>query len=155
MADRAARYGRSVFATALFVALIVAGWGFVSLLTNTDVMADHSVGPVVVPVAVAIAAVAMFFALAAPRWSSVAGRGVGALTGSSIVLALGCTAAYLAALGILQFVSTGRITALILVIAAQAATAYTLVVIGAAFITSVGLGLLGGSAGRAAWPWEK
>jgi hypothetical protein len=33
--SRGLRYGRSVFATALFVALVVAGWGFVSLLTET------------------------------------------------------------------------------------------------------------------------
>jgi hypothetical protein len=79
--SRGLRYGRSVFATALFVALVVAGWGFVSLLTETEVVADPEVGPIVAPVSVVISAVAVLFALASPRWSTVAGRGVGAVVG--------------------------------------------------------------------------
>lgn len=155
MPGRGLRYGRSVFATALFVALVVAGWGFVSLLTETDVVADRDVGPIVVPVSVAISAIVVLIALAAPRWSTMIARGMGALLGSSAVLALGAVAVQLAALGILQFVATGRLTALLLVIAVQAPTPYTLVVIGAAFVSAVGLGLLAAGPGHASWPWEK
>jgi hypothetical protein len=153
--SRGLRYGRSVFATALFVALVVAGWGFVSLLTETEVVADPEVGPIVAPVSVVISAVAVLFALASPRWSTVAGRGVGAVVGSSAVLALGAVAVQLVALGILQFVATGRLTALLLVVAAQAPTPFTIVVVGAAFVSAVGLSLLGPGQGRASWPWEK
>lgn len=155
MPARSLRYGRSVFATALFVALVVAGWGFVSLLTETDVVADREVGPIVVPVSVAVSAIAVLLALAAPRWSAMTVRGLGALLGSAAVLALGAVAVQLAALGILQFIATGRPTSLLLAIAVQAPTPYTLVVIGAAFVSAVGLGLLAAGPGRASWPWEK
>lgn len=155
MPSRGLRYGRSVFATALYVALVVAGWGFVSLLGETDVVVDPEVGPIVVPVSVAISAIAVMIALASPSWSTVSGRGLGAVLGSAAVLALGAVAVQLAALGILQFVATGRMTALLLVIAAQAPTAYTIVVIGAAFVSAVGLAILGAGQGRASWPWEK
>lgn len=144
-----------MFATALFIALVVAGWGFVSLLTETDVVADREVGPIAVPVSVAISALAVLLALAAPRWSTMIVRGMGALLGSAAVLALGAVAVQLAALGVLQFVATGRPTALLLVIAVQAPTPYTLVVIGAAFVSALGVGLLAGGQGRASWPWEK
>ncbi|KJC65110.1 hypothetical protein [Agreia bicolorata] len=155
MPSRGLRYGRSVFATALFVALVVAGWGFVSLLGETDVVVDPDVGPIIVPVSVAVSATAVLFALASPRWSEVTVRGLGAVLGSSAVLALGAVAVQLATLGVLQFVATGRLTALLLVIAAQAPTPYTIVVIGAAFVAAVGLALLGAGQGRASWPWEK
>jgi hypothetical protein len=155
MPGRGLRYGRSVFATALYVALVVAGWGFVSLLTETDVVADRDVGPIAVPVSVGISAIAVLIALAAPRWSTSSARGMGALVGSAAVLALGVVAVQLAALGILQFVATGRLTALLLIIAVQAPTFYTVVVIGSAFVAAVGLGLLGAGGSRASWPWEK
>ena len=155
MPDRGLRYGRSVFATALFVALVVAGWGFVSLLTETDVVADPEVGPIVVPVSIAISALFVMFTLASPRWSTTIARGMGALVGSSVVLALGAVAVQLAAVGILQFVATGRLTALVLVIAVQAPTLFTIVVIGAAFVSAVALGVLAAGTGRASWPWEK
>ena len=149
------RYGRSVFATALYVALVVAGWGFVSLLTETDVVADRDVGPIIVPVSIGVSALAVFVALAAPRWSTMTTGGAGALLGASAVLALGAVAVHLTVLGILQFVATGRPTSLLLVIAAQAPTPYTLVVAGAAFVSAMGLGLLAAGGGRASWPWEK
>ncbi|WP_374946135.1 hypothetical protein [Agreia sp.] len=155
MRGRGLRYGRSAFATVLFVALVVAGWGFVSLLTETDVVADRDVGPIAVPVSVAVAAAAVLLALAAPRWSRLTTGRVGALLGSSLVLALGAVAVQLATLGILQFVATGRPTALLLVIAVQAPTPYTWVVIGAAFVSAAGLGLLAAGPSRASWPWEK
>jgi len=155
MPDRGLRYGRSVFATALFVALVVAGWGFVSLLTETDVVADRGVGPIVMPVSIGVSAIAVFVALGAPRWSTMTTRGAGALLGSSAVLAFGAVAVHLAVLGILQFVATGRLTSLLLVIAAQAPTLYTLVVVGAAFVSALGLGLLAAGGGGASWPWEK
>ncbi|MBF4635391.1 hypothetical protein ITJ38_13330 [Agreia pratensis] len=155
MPSRGLRYGRSVFATALFVALVVAGWGFVSLLAETEVVADPDVGPIVAPVSVAVSAVAVLFALASPRWSTVTGRGLGAVLGSSAVLALGAVAVQLATLGLLQFVATGRLTALLLVIAAQAPTPFTIVVVGAAFVSAIGLSLIGAGQGGASWPWEK
>jgi hypothetical protein len=155
MPGRGLRYGRSVFATALFIALVVAGWGFVSLLTETDVVADRGVGPIVVPVSVGISAIVALVALAAPRWSTVATRGLGGLLGSSAVLALVVVAAQLASLGMLQFVATGRPTAFVLIIAVQAPTSYTLVVAAAAFFSALGLGMLAAGQGRASWPWEK
>lgn len=152
---RGLRYGRSVFATALFVALVVAGWGFVSLLTGTDVVADRDVGPIVVPVSVALAAAVVFVALAAPRWSTASGAGLGPLLGSAAVLALVAVAVQLIAVGLLQFVATGRPTAFLLIVAAQAPTPYTLVVAVAAFVSAVGLGMLAAGPSGASWPWEK
>lgn len=40
----------AVFATVLFAALVVAAFGMVSLVTNVDVIADRSVGPLVGPI---------------------------------------------------------------------------------------------------------
>ena len=155
MPGRATRFGRSAFATALYGALIVAGWGFVSLLGDSDVTADDSIGPLVVPVAVVVSAVGVFIALASPRWSAVAARGVAPLFGWAAVLGLGAVAIYLACLGVLQFVATGRLTAALLVVAVQAPTPYTLVVIGSGLLAALGLGLVQGSTGRPSWPWEE
>jgi hypothetical protein len=152
---RAARYGRSAFATILFVALVVAGWGFVSLLGETDVVTDPSIGPIVVPASVGAAALAVLVALAAPRWSTMPSRGLGVLLGSSLVLALGAVAVQLGVLGVLQFIATGRPTAFLLVVAVQAPTLYTAVVIVSAMLSSLALGLLGASQGAASWPWER
>lgn len=155
MPGRATRFGRSAFATVLYGALIVAGWGFVSLLGDSDVTADDSLGPLVVPVAVGLSAVGVFVALASPRWAAVAARGVAPLFGWAIVLGLGAVAIYLVGLGALQFVATGRLTASLLVIAVQAPTLYTLVVIGSGLLAALGLGLVQGSTGRPSWPWEE
>jgi hypothetical protein len=152
---RATRFGRSAFATVLYGALIVAGWGFVSLLADSDVVSDDSIGPLVVPIAVALSAVGVFVALASPRWSTVASRGVAPLVGSAAVLGLGAAAIYLAALGVLQFVATGRPTASLLVVAVQAPTPYTLVVIGSGLLAGIALGLVQASNGRPSWPWEE
>jgi hypothetical protein len=45
----------AVFATVLFAALVVAGFGMVSLATNLDVIADDAVGPLVGPTMTAMA----------------------------------------------------------------------------------------------------
>jgi hypothetical protein len=45
----------AVFATVLFAALVVAGFGMVSLVTNLDVIADEAVGSLVGPTMTAMA----------------------------------------------------------------------------------------------------
>lgn len=63
--DRAGRPGLSqailtaVLATVLYLALIICVWGFISLLTNTDVISEQ-VGPLIGPVIAASATVIVF-----------------------------------------------------------------------------------------------
>jgi hypothetical protein len=47
------------FAAGLYLALIVAAFGLISLATDTDVVADPSIGPIVGPVMVGAAAVVL------------------------------------------------------------------------------------------------
>ncbi|ANJ27887.1 DUF6121 family protein [Agromyces aureus] len=51
------------FATALFAALVVCAYGFVSLLADVEVVADPAVGVLVVPVAVGASALAVLLTL--------------------------------------------------------------------------------------------
>lgn len=52
-----------ILAAAVQVALVVASWGFVSLLIDRDVIDDPTLGPLIAPLAVAISAIVVLLTL--------------------------------------------------------------------------------------------
>jgi hypothetical protein len=154
--SRAALYARSSFAVALYAALVVAGWGVTSLLTNTEVIADRLIGPIVAPVALAISAVVLLFVLAGPAGHSLATHTLGGARGLGIAVVVGLVsvAVYLLAGAAAVIVDTGRPLAFIMFIGEQAPTPYVLVVLIAATLATLGFSLTLARTERPRWPWE-
>ncbi len=152
----AALYARSSFAVALYGALVVAGWGVTSLLTNTDVISDRTIGPIVAPLALGISAVALLFVLAGPAGHSLAAHPLGGLSGlaTAVIVGLVEVAVFLVVGGVSVLLDTGRPLALVLFIGEQAATPYMLVVLIAALLATLGFSLTLARTERPRWPWE-
>jgi hypothetical protein len=153
---RAALYARSAFAVALYGALVVAGWGVTSLLTNTDVITDRAIGPIVAPVALAASAVVLLFVLAGPAGHSLAAHTLGGARGlgTAITVGLVAVAVYLLAGAVAVIVDTGRPLAFVLFIGEQAPTPYVLVVLVAGTLAALGFSLTLARTERPRWPWE-
>jgi hypothetical protein len=152
---RAQQLARAVFATALYVALVVAGWGFVSLLSDTDVVADRSVGPIVVPVSEGISALAVLLLLAVPSAPTIETAGVGGTVVRALVVGLVAVAAFLVTGGVLIVFATGRFVEFLLFLAAQAPTFFALVIVAAGTIAALGFALLRTREHPPRWPWER
>jgi hypothetical protein len=141
------------FAAALLLALVVAAFGFVSLLTDAEVVADPAAGRLVGPaiVGVSVGAVLVFLGLRLPRE-----HGLLAMTLQAVLIAWAAgvvagTVAYALATGTLlaallfalQFMSIGFgvlipvLTALVVPLAGVTARAEA------------------GGAERPRWPWER
>lgn len=128
-----------LLAAAVQVALVVAGWGFTSLLLNRDVIPDPGWGPLVAPLAVAASAVVT---AGATRRALVAGRPVAPAIASAAIALLAMLA--VVALGVT--ISTGDAAWLLLAPAAALAAPFVPL---AALLS--GVSVLGGWAlGRAA-----
>lgn len=83
-----------LLAAGVQVALVVASWGFTSLLLDRDVIADPAVGPLVGPIAVVVSgvvtALATRRAIAAGRlWRAAVAAGAVALLAMLVVLGVG------------------------------------------------------------------
>jgi hypothetical protein len=153
---RAALFARSSFAVALYGALVVAGWGVTSLLTNTDVISDRAVGPIVAPIALAISAVVLLFVLAGPAGRSLAAHALGGPHGVGIAVIVGLVsvAVYLLAGAAAVILDTGRPLAFVLFIGEQAPTPYVLILLVAATLATLGFSLTLARTERPRWPWE-
>jgi len=154
--SRAALYAKSAFAVALYGALVVAGWGVTSLLTNTDVITDRAIGPIVAPVALAISAVVLLFVLAGPAGRSLAAHALGGAHGVGIAVVVGLVqvAVYLLAGAAAVILDTGRPMAFVLFIGEQAPTPYVLIVLVAGALATLGFSLTLARTERPRWPWE-
>lgn len=147
---------RSAFAVVLYAALVVAGWGFTSLLTNTEVITDKTIGPIVAPVALGVSAVVLLFLLAGPARRSLAAHTLGGSRGlgTAVIVGLVQVAVYLLAGGAAVILDTGRPLAFLLFIGEQAPTPYVLVVLAAAVLATLGFSLTLARRERPRWPWE-
>ncbi len=151
---RAQQLARAVFATAFFVALVVAGWGFVSLLADTDVVADRAVGPIVVPVAVGASALAVLLLLALPSAPTIETVSLGGTIGRAVVVGLVALAVFLVAGGVIMLFATGRFIEFLFFVGAQAPTFFALVIAGAGMLSALGFSLLRTREHPPRWPWE-
>ncbi len=156
MNPRAALFARSSFAVALYGALVVAGWGVTSLVTNTDVISDRAVGPIVAPIALAISAVVLLFVLAGPAGRSLAAHALGGSHGVGIAVIVGLVsvAVYLLAGAAAVILDTGRPLAFVLFIGEQAPTPYVFILLVAATLATLGFSLTLARTERPRWPWE-
>jgi hypothetical protein len=151
---RAQQLARAVFATAFYVALVVAGWGFVSLLSDTDVVADRSVGPIVIPVAVGMSALAVLLLLAVPSAPTIETASFGGTVLRALVAGLVAVAVFLATGGVIIVFATGRFAEFLLFLGAQAPTFFALVIVAAGTIAALGFAFLRTREHPPRWPWE-
>lgn len=157
--DRAYTAVVAFFAAVLYLALIIAVFGLISLFANTDVITDSRIGPLVGPVMVGAAVVTLFFVLAATAFREPADHHriapfVAVATG------LACYLVYLVAGAVAGAVGSPR--------EALRYVLFALEQVGSVFSLSVGvlalvvtllfqLVLAGRfrERGRPQWPWEK
>lgn len=160
----------AIFALGLYLALVVASFGMLSLFLDRDVVVQHDAGPLVGPVMVAASITVLLLAL----WAGV-GRARGPMhTVPVSLVVLAAALSYLAygfagglAYGLTSEVATGREAAETpsepvsgLIFASQQLTSpFAVAVAGWAAVVALGYFMLliwrtnGGQ--RPRWPWEK
>lgn len=121
-----------LLAAGVHVALVVASWGFIGLVLDRDVIDDPALGPLIGPLAVAVSAVVVVFAL---RRALTSGR--------PWLAALAATAVALLAMGVVIGVggAIGHGDAAWLVLSAGAAFGAPFIPVAAVL---AGLGVVGG-----------
>ena len=148
----------AVFATVLFAALLVAAFGMVSLVTNQDVIADRSVGPLVGPtmtVAVVLLVLVMLLVLGVntpPEKQRVA-------VGFALATGAGAFVLYLLTGAFLVTVGGGDAVAGVLFAGALLGNPFAITVGVLAFVVTLTYSILlashYGEHGRPLWPWER
>jgi hypothetical protein len=162
-------YVLSVFATFTYFALVVCAFGFISLLTNTEVVSRPDAGPLIGPVATASAILAVLLALlsAARRYEAAAVRAreesvgdpVRVPLGRAVSTGVGAFLAYVLVGSLLYAAASDNLFSGLL-FAADAILKLYAVAVGLlavliyllfAFVLSAG----GSHPARPLWPWEK
>ncbi|MCP2029997.1 hypothetical protein L1277_000061 [Okibacterium sp. HSC-33S16] len=159
----------SIFATFTYFALVVCAFGFISLLTNTEVVARPNAGPLIGPVATASAILTVLIALlsAARRFEAAVARARDASLGDPVRVPLGRAistgvAAFLAYLlvgSVLYAFASDHLFSGVLFAADAILNLYAVavgllaVLIYLAFAFVLGAG--GSHPARPLWPWEK
>lgn len=148
----------AVFAAGLFLALMVAGLGIVSLITNRDVIADPQAGPLLGPTMVG--AVVLFVALRMV-WIGIRTRPENqrVMLGYCLVTGIAAAALFVVAGALVYLFGTGDV---------GAATSFALGLVLGPFVVLAGLFAFAitlvfswllaahvGSNGRPLWPWER
>jgi len=148
----------AVFAAALYAALIVAGLGVVSLLTNTDVIVDPLAGPLVGPSMVLAAAVFVTFrmVLIGVRTRPERQR---VMLGYALVTGIASGALFIVVGGVLYLLGSGDLPAATDFSAALLIGPFPLLTgIFGFIVTLLYSWLLAahvGQGGRPLWPWER
>ena len=143
----------AIFATALFVALVIFASGLISLLANREVLTERDAEPLIAPVMFALAAAALYVQLVTVR----AGGSIiltSVLIGVIVYLVFTVSGATLYSLG------SGQLLAGILFFASNALGPYALAVGGIAIVVAFCYLLLlsfresGGARRTPRWPWQ-
>ncbi|ERK72009.1 DUF6121 family protein [Leifsonia aquatica] len=148
----------ALFAAGLYLALIVAGFGLLSLATNTEVVADPAIGTLVGPIMVGAAVLALLLALIA-RGTRVPADRQRVSPGNALLIGLVCYLVYVVA-GAVAGIAGDPSQSLraVLFAAGQFGSWYAVLVGIAAFVVTLlyQLVLVGRFAqrGRPRWPWE-
>ncbi|WP_162924992.1 DUF6121 family protein [Mycetocola zhujimingii] len=162
-------YVLSVFATFTYFALVVCAFGFISLLTDTEVVARPDAGPLVGPAAAAAAVAVVLFALlgAARQYEAAVRRSAEASLGDPVRVPLGraistgifAWAAYALVGSILYAAAADELFAGMLFAADAILRLYGVAVGVLAVVVYLAFALIlaaGGShPARPLWPWEK
>jgi hypothetical protein len=162
-------YVLSVFATVTYFALVVCAFGFISLLTDTEVVAQRDAGPLVGPTATASAILVVLLALlrAARRYEASIAR-AGETRGSDPVRVPLGRAISTGVLAFVTYVLVGSVLyaatadqlfsgllfaadAIMRLYAVAVGSLATLVYLAFALILAAG----GAHPARPLWPWEK
>lgn len=158
-----------VFAAGLYFALVVCAFGFVSLLTDTDVVSQADAGPLVGPAATgaAVVTVVLFLLGVAQRYEHETRAAIAASSGDPVRLPLGRSfligivtyAAYVLVGAALYAITTGEPFSFVLFAADSSLRGYAVAVgVLAAVISAVYMLVLatgGEHPARPLWPWER
>ena len=162
-------YTLVVFAVVAYFALVVCAFGFVSLLTDTDVVSQSDAGPLVGPAATgsAVLTVLLFLLGVARRYERDLRAAIAALSGDPVRIPLGRSvligfvayAVYVLVGAVLYAVTTGEPFSFVLFAADSALRGYAASVgVLAAVVSAVYMLVLatgGEHPARPLWPWER
>ncbi|KFF59018.1 hypothetical protein JF66_14255 [Cryobacterium sp. MLB-32] len=148
----------AMFAAGLYVALIVAGLGIVSLVTDRDVIVDPQAGPLLGPMMVGVSAVYVTFRMV---WSGIRTRPEHqrVMLGYSLLTGIAAAVLFVAAGALIYLFGNGDLAA---------ATSFALGLVLGPFTALTGVFAFAvtlmyswllaahvGSRGRPLWPWER
>lgn len=146
------------FAAGLYLALLVAAFGLISLGTNTEVISDPSAGPLVGPVMTG-AAVAVLLVLLILSGTRVPGDQQRIAPLAALGDGVACSLAFCLAGGVAGALATGDLLHFVLFAIGQLGSAYAITVGAAAVVVTLlyQLVLVGRfrQRGRPRWPWER
>ncbi|MET4780456.1 DUF6121 family protein [Glaciihabitans sp. UYNi722] len=149
----------AVFATVLYLALIICSAGFIGLIGNREVLAERDAGPLVAPAMFLVASATLFAQLL--NVGLRVGRRTGFLIVRSLVIAIVTSILYLLVGANLYALSSGRTVPGIIFFGNNAFTPVTLSVAVFAFLIAVAYQSLlnyrdrGGAGTTPRWSWEK
>ena len=147
--SRSRRAAATAAGVVLFATVLIAAFGFVSLLLDEDVIVTPSLGqvPGVIAVGASLASMALTIWVRMPApgvWGTLLWSGLAAFLG--YLAGLGVASVFATADGVLALSAVGR----------AATTWRGLVVIAAAILgAAMALAIARGAGGNARWPWER
>jgi hypothetical protein len=146
------------FAAGLYLAVLVAAFGLISLGTDTEVIPDRSAGPLVGPIMAGVA-VAVLLVLLIRTGIRVPGEQQRIAPLNALGAGLACYLAYCLTGGVAGALATGDLLHFALFAAGQLASPYAIAVGVAAVVVMLlyQLVLVGRfrQRGRPRWPWER
>lgn len=155
MPSRQQLFARAAFCAILYLALVVAGWGFVSLLTNTEPVPTQSTGPLVAPVSVGVSVIVVLWALGRRGHQQLLAGGAVATLVAGVTVAIAALVAYLVSGAVLAVLASGVFFDGLVYLGGQAPTWYSAVIIAAGLVSALGFASLRGRTDTPKWPWEK
>ncbi|KQR53795.1 hypothetical protein ASF88_02790 [Leifsonia sp. Leaf336] len=146
------------FAAGLYLAVLVAAFGVISLATDTEVIPDPAAGPLVGPIMVAVA-VGVFLVLLILTGIRVPGEQQRIAPLNALGAGLACYLAYCLSGGVAGALATGDALRFALFAVSRFASLYAIAVAVVAFLIMLlyQLVLVGRfrQRGRPRWPWER
>jgi hypothetical protein len=148
----------AVFATVLFVALVVAAFGMISLITNQDVIADPSAGPLVGPTMAAVATGLVFLMLVLLGVNTPPDK-QRVVVGFAVATGVAAYGLFIVTGAILVAAGNGEPFGVLVFGASMLASPFALTVGILAFLVALSYSILlashYGEHGRPLWPWER
>jgi hypothetical protein len=148
----------AVFATVLYVALIVAGFGILSLWLDRDVISDPNAGPIAGPVMIGVSVLIVFFSLLsiALRVPEEKQR---VSPQAALLIAVGAYFFFAVAGGVILGAGRGDPFGFVVAFGGQLLSPFAAICGALAFIVvlldMIVLASRIGDRGRPRWPWEK
>lgn len=148
----------AVFATVLYAALLVAAFGMISLVTNLDVIADRSAGPLVGPTMAGVATVILLIMLLILGVNTPPDK-QRVVVGFAVATGIAAYGLFIATGAILVAAGNGDPFAVLLFAGSMLASPFALAVGVLAFVVALTYSILlashYGEHGRPLWPWER